>query len=189
MRQISTVKAMLLAVFSTLALPANAQDISWKLPSMKPGDYVSVRQVEKGNRRTQHHLLRGKSGRTFIIDTYEGKKPQGKPISTTTVDKDGNYLSWQNQHGYSIKYKPHDCTRTLGRCTYTQVDSNNEKLKRLRVTTLVEGGFTYVEYDEDGNWVVKGKTELDHLGSGGDGFVQNVEGRKAKFRLLGSSYD
>ncbi|WP_204114425.1 hypothetical protein [Shimia biformata] len=163
---------------------AEAQDIRWRSEIATPGDYVTIDQSQGGR---IHHVFRGKSGRSFVIDSYRGKSPEGTPEFTTYADKNGNYLRWVRRDGYEIRYKPHDCTRTLGQCTYTEIHSDGKKNKRTRVTEATRDGFSFGEFDDKGNYLFGGRLALDSHGWAGTGRIEGNQGVQ-KFRLVKSKF-
>lgn len=171
-------------IFAAIATPLIAEDIRWKPETLKTGDYVSIDQGKVG---LIHHVYRGKERGDYVLDSYRGASPSGKPVFSTYLDKDGNYVRWVRQDGFEIKFNPHDCTRTLGRCQYTQIDSDGKRVVRLRITTATRNGFKYVEYNSDGQRLFGGKMELDARGYAGNGTITGPQG-KERFRLVKQSY-
>lgn len=171
-------------VFSTMATSSAAEGIRWKPESLKPGDYTSINQSQGG---LIHHVFRGKSGRYYVLDSYRGASPSGQPVFSTYLDKDGNQVRWIRQDGFELKYSPHDCTRTLGRCSYTQTGSDGKKEVRLRVTKATKNGLKFDEFTSDGKRLFGGKIDLDARGTAGNGVITGYQG-KQKFRLVKHSY-
>lgn len=169
---------------SVIASSAVAEDIRWKPETLRPGDYTSIKQSQGG---LIHHVFRGKSGRFYILDSYRGAAPSGKPVFSTYLDKDGNQVRWVRKDGFELKFIPHDCTRTLGRCQYTQVGSDKKKETRLRITTATGTGFKFDEYNASGQRLFGGKMELDARGNAGSGLITGNQG-KQRFRLVGQAY-
>ncbi|WP_209079553.1 hypothetical protein [Shimia sp. R9_3] len=176
---------LLLVAFSLMATSASAQDIRWKSEKATPGDYVSVEQSKGG---LIHHVYAGRKGKDFVLKSYRGAQPAGEPVFVTYLDKDGNYRKWVRADGFEIKYRPHDCTRTLGQCTYKEVHSDGRRKKRTRVTEATKNGLAFKEYDESGAFLFGGRIALDAWGWRGDGTVDGNRG-KQKFRLAGRSFD
>jgi len=163
-------------LFTTLATASWAQDIRWKPETLKVGDYISIRQSQNG---VVHHVYRGKTGRRYILDSYYGAQPSGKPAFTTYLDRNGNYLKWVRQDGFSITYKPHDCTRTLGRCQYTSISSDGKREVRLRITKATGNGFQFDEYTADGKRHFGGKMKIDARGFAGNGRITGYDGSQS----------
>lgn len=161
-----------------------ASDIRWKPETQTPGDYVSIDQSQNG---LIHHVYGGKSGRYYVLKSYRGDSPSGKPVFTTYLDKDGNQVRWVRQDGFELKFRPHDCTRTLGRCQYTQTGSDGKKQVRLRITEATRKGFKFTEYNADGKRLFGGKITLDTHGNAGNGRIDGYAG-KQRFRLVKSVY-
>ncbi|CAN0590765.1 unnamed protein product, partial [Ectocarpus sp. 12 AP-2014] len=101
--------------------------------------------------------------------------------------KDGNQVRWVRKDGFELKFIPHDCTRTLGRCQYTQVGSDKKKETRLRITTASGTGFKFDEHNASGQRLFGGKMELDARGNAGSGLITGNQG-KQRFRLVGQAY-
>lgn len=164
--------------------PLHADSIRWKPETLKRGDYVTIHQSQNG---LIHHVYRGKSGRSYILDSYRGKSPSGKPVFTTYLDKDGNYLKWVRQDGFELKYRPHDCSRTLGRCQYTQTGPDGKRVVRLRITEVSGKGFKYSEYDKNGKRLFGGQIDIDAKGFAGNGYTTGEQGTQ-RYRLVKQSY-
>lgn len=164
--------------------PAFAEGIRWKPETLKPGDYTTIDQSQGG---LIHHVYRGRVGRSFAIESYRGSSPSGTPVFTTFLDKDGNQVRWVRQDGFELKYRPHDCTRTLGRCQYTQTGSDGKKVTRLRITEATRTGIKYTEYDSEGRRLFTGQVALDERGNAGSGSIDGNQG-KQRFRLIKSVY-
>lgn len=163
---------------------ANANDIRWKPETLTPGDYTSIDQSQGG---TIHHVFKGKEGRFFVMDSYRGASPSGSPVFTTYLDKDGNQVRWVRQDGFEIRFRPHDCTRTLGRCQYTQTGSDGKKEVRLRITEVTRKGLKFTEYGSDGKRLFGGQVTLDERGNAGNGTLDGYQG-KQRFRLVKRVY-
>jgi hypothetical protein len=171
-------------LLSALATPLIAADIRWKLETLKPGDYTSIDQSKAG---LIHHVFRGKVGRYYVIDSYRGPSPSGTPVFSTYLDKDGNYAKWVRPDGTRVEFLPHDCTRTLGRCQYTIVESDGKREVRLRITAATRKGYKYDEYDSNGRRLFGGKSELDARGTAGNGKVDSNQGTQ-RYRLVKQFY-
>lgn len=172
------------SILCACASIATGQDIRWKSERATPGDYVTIDQSQGG---LIHHVFRGKTGNSYITDSNRGPEPKGTPVFTTYTDKDGNYLRWIRSDGYEIQYQPHDCTRTLGQCTYTEVYSDGTRKERTRITQATNNGFRYQEFDQDGQFMFGGKIKLDAWGWAGNGTIDGYKG-KQRFRLIKRSY-
>ena len=170
------------------AAGALAESITWNVGSSAPGDYITIDQVENGERRRVHHVYRGESRGRHLIDTYWGDRPEGEPLTTTYLDDKGNYLRWVRRDGFELRFRPHDCTRTVGRCGYTEIFPDGRRERRERVTTPESGGFSFVEYDADGNERFRGRFEIDERGAAGTGFVAGVYGRRTDHKLVQRVY-
>ncbi len=171
-------------VFSLISTSAFAEGIRWKPETHKPGDYNSIDQSQGG---LIHHVFRGKVGRFYVLDSYRGSSPTGEPVFSTYLDKDGNQVRWVRQDGFEVNYRPHDCTRTLGRCQYSQVDSNGNQEIRLRITEATQNGFRFSEYGADGVRIFGGEIALDARGNAGNGRLDGTQGQQ-RFRLVGQVY-
>lgn len=178
----SRVGLVMFALFA-FASCASANEIRWKSELVKPGEYVTIDQSQDGR---IHHVFRGKSGGKYVLDSYRGKKPQGKPEFTTYLDKDGNYLRWVRKDGFEIRYHPHDCTRTLGQCSYTEAHSDGTNNARTRITKATKRGFSFKEYDQSGKFLFGGQFDIDAHGWAGKGSIDGYRG-KQRYRLVKSS--
>ena len=177
----ATCVGFLATVLSTSAL---AEDIRWKPEAQTPGDYVTIDQSQGG---LIHHVFQGKAGKYYVLESYRGSSPSGQPVFTTYLDQDGNQVRWVRQDGFELKFIPHDCTRTLGRCQYTQIGSDRKRETRLRVTEATRNGFKFVEYNSNGERLFGGKVTLDEYGNAGNGRMDGYQG-KQRFRLVKSAY-
>lgn len=171
-------------IISLISTSVFADSVRWKPETLKAGDYTSINQSQGG---LIHHVFRGKVGRFYVLESYRGSSPSGKPVFTTYLDKDGNQVRWVRQDGFELKFRPHDCTRTLGRCQYTQIGSDGKKEVRLRITEAARNGFKFSEYGSDGKRLFGGKMTLDARGNAGDGTLNGYQG-KQRFRLVKQAY-
>lgn len=171
-------------IISLVSTAAFAEGIRWKPETLKPGDYTSINQDQGG---LIHHVFRGKVGRFFVLDSFRGSSPTGPPVFSTYLDQDGNQVRWVRQDGFEVSYRPHDCTRTLGRCQYTQADSNGKEEIRLRITEATGNGFRFSEYGSDGVRMFGGEMTLDARGNAGNGRIDGNQGRQG-FRLVNQVY-
>lgn len=177
------------SVYLVLALVVTASQVAaegirWKPEMFANGDYVSIKQSKGG---LIHHVFRGKEGRSYVIESYRGASPKGQPVFTTFLDKNGNQTRWRRQDGFQLTFKPHDCTRTLGRCQYTQTGSDGKKERRVRVTTSIPGGFRFDEYNAKGDHLFGGQFALDQRGNAGEGRISGQHGAQV-FRLVRQVY-
>lgn len=106
---------------------------------------------------------------------------------TTYLDKDGNQVRWVRLDGFELKFRPHDCTRTLGRCQYTQTSSDGKKEVRLRITEAASKGLKFAEYGSDGKRIFGGRIALDERGNAVNGSIDGNQG-KQRFRLVDRVY-
>ncbi|GGX50276.1 hypothetical protein GCM10007385_18380 [Tateyamaria omphalii] len=163
---------------------AYAQDIRWKLETFKSGDYVSIDQSQNG---LIHHVFRGKVGPSFVLESFSGPAPQGTPVFTTYLDRDGNHVRWVRKDGFEVAYTPHDCSRTQGRCQYTSIDTEGKREVRLRITKPTRKGFAFDEYDADGKRLSGGRFALDGRGTAGNGTITGNRGTN-RYRLIRQVY-
>lgn len=173
-----------LMAFVLTATSVSAQDIRWKSEKTTPGDYVSVEQSQGG---LIHHVYAGRKGKDFVLNSYRGAKPAGEPVFVTYLDRDGNYRKWVRADGFTVKYRPHDCTRTLGKCTYKEIHSDGTRKTRTRVTEATKNGMAFKEFDETGAFLFGGNIALDAWGWGGNGSINGDRGKQT-FRLVKRSY-
>ena len=159
-------------------------DIRWKPELLNTGDYVTVDQSRSGR---IHHVYSGRQGNNYVINSYRGATPTGTPAFTTLLDRNGNYLIWERADGYQVRYEPHDCTRTLGKCRYTEIRPNDERVRWTRITTATETGFKYVETDRNGERKVSGEISIDERGFAGSGQVSGHFGAQT-FTLVEQHY-
>lgn len=176
--------ALISLLACAFAFPSHAQDIRWMPEAMTPGDYVTIDQSDGG---LIHHVYSGQSSNEYVIQSFRGDAPGGVPVFTTYLDRDGNYRRWVSSDGFEVIYTPHDCTRTLGRCQYTESRSDGSREVRLRITEATRRGFEFQEYDVDGQPIFGGWIELDERGMGGDGRIDGVRGEQ-RFRLVRQVY-
>jgi len=168
-----------IALASLMGTSANAQDIRWQSEKMTPGAYVSINQSQG---EMIHHVYTGRRGKAFVLTSYRGAKPGGTPAFETHLDKDGNYVRWVRPDGFEIRYRPHDCTRTLGQCSYKEIHSDGTRKQRTRVTEATKKGLAFKEYDENGTFLFGGKMNLEEGGWAGNGVIDSAQG-KQRFTL------
>ncbi|MEO0677490.1 MAG: hypothetical protein AAFZ02_08030 [Pseudomonadota bacterium] len=151
---------------------------------MSPGDVVAIDQSSGGR---INHIYRGVRRGAHVLESVRGDAVNGPVTFTTFMDGDGNQLRWLRSDGFEIRYEPHDCTRTLGRCQYRQTNSNGQSEVRLRITEATSGGMSFDEYNAAGQRLFGGQLDLDERGMAGSGRIDGTQGTQT-FRLLGKSY-
>lgn len=152
---------------------------------MMVGDVITIDQGKNG---LISHVFAGKFGRLFALDSYRGRVADSKPIFRRLLDRNGNYVKWVRADGYEVRYEPHDCKRTLGKCIYTKIQPDGVREVRQRITKPTKRGFSFNEYDQNGNRLFGGKFELDQRGVAGDGKITGVQGFLRRYRLIDRSY-
>lgn len=162
----------------------SAQDIRWKPETLKKGDFVVI---DQGAGKQVAHVFRGKKGRGYLLETYDTSRPKSEAPFRTVLDRNGNYLDWTRPDGYKLKFRPHDCTRTLGQCHYTQVFPDGRKEGRTRITKATNAGLEFKEYDAKGKFFLSGTFALDARGNAGTGWVKGLD-RKVVHKLVRSVY-
>ena len=179
-------KFLFLLILATLATACTVPegDIRWKPELLNTGDYVTIDQSRSGR---IHHVYSGQEGSNFIITSYRGASPTGTPAFTTLLDRNGNYIRWARSDGYEVRYRPHDCTRTLGKCRYTEIRPNDDHIKWTRTTIVTPTGFKFTEIDQSGARQVSGEITLDEYGIAGSGFVDGHFGAQT-FTLVSQHY-
>jgi hypothetical protein len=174
----------LIACAMLFASPLAAQDINWQLDRINPGFAVQLAYDPGG---TYTHRLRGREGPLYVIDSYF--EQQQEPSFTVWVNARGNYVGLRTATGLERQYVPHDCKRTIGSCTYTQVEGTTQQtFTRVTTPDPAAGGYNYVEYNGDGSLKLRGFIALDAYGTAGSGFAVDADGTKTTYTLLGVIY-
>ena len=171
--------------FAAGAGSGHAQDIRWKPEALRPGDVIVLEQDPYGR---IHHVYRGRSGQAHVTQSFRGARVAGTPVFTTLTDDDGNHLRFTRADGTGMRYVPHDCSRTIGRCTYVEQNFDGTSERRMRITEATSTGFRFREFGEDGTPLFGGQFELDSRGNAGAGRVEGQEGRVVT-RVVGRSYE
>ncbi|WP_284164071.1 hypothetical protein [Frigidibacter sp. SD6-1] len=160
-------RALLSLIFLCLtALPLHAE-IPFDVTLMTEGQTVRWR-AENGN--TAVTYLGPEGGLYRFAFTRDGSK--GDPAEVAF---------WSNRQGEAVKarvgaltlrYKPSDCTLTVGRCTYTETRSDGARRKMVHLASVADGVWTYRLYHtaeaaenlvEEGTFTVDGAgVILDH---------------------------
>jgi len=167
-----------------LATPSAAQDINWQMDRLNPGFAV---QLEYDPGGTFTHRLRGRDGALYVIDSFFEKNEQ--PAFTVWVTARGNYVALKTPDGFERQYVPHDCKRSIGRCTFTEVTGTAQKtFTRVTTPDFASGGYNYVQYDDEGKQMLRGFIALDEYGTAGNGFAIDADGAKTTYTLLGVIY-
>ena len=164
--------------------PLLAQDIRWQPETFTPGDFVTIDQTPGG---LIHHVFAGRSGNGYLVQSFRGARPGENLVFSTYLDANGNYLRWVRPDGVEIRYVPHDCTRELGRCQYTEIHSDGTQQVRLRITEATRNGLRFDEYNQAGEHIFSGQFDLDARGNGGSGRVRGDRG-VTQHRLVQSVY-
>ncbi|MEM7268203.1 MAG: hypothetical protein AAF401_03005 [Pseudomonadota bacterium] len=116
---------------------ANAAELEKiRFAEMPVGLRITVEQL---NGRVFTTTFLGREGDAYVTEQRVGEGSDGKLISRSTFDLDGQRIS-TTRAGKTATFTPHECTRILGECAYT-VKSENGKTVRITMTT---------SFDEDG---------------------------------------
>lgn len=150
-----------------------AQAIRWKPEMLMPGDFVVLEQSQGP---LLHHVFRGRSGNTFILETFHGPNANGQPNTITYLDRNGNRLRVVGSDGSSVTYDPHDCARTLGQCRFTKTDADGMTKEHLRRTQQRKHGFSFTLYDAGTALLQEGAFNLSSRGFAVNGWIKDTAG-------------
>lgn len=160
-----------------LPITAAAQDITWNLSKLSPGDYVVQKSRPNG---TVIHQFQGKAGRYYVVQTYRGSGAARELTLTSYLDRNGNHVRAVYPDGFTYRYTPHNCGRTLGTCRFFVKLSDGRRYQRSLVTSVQGDRVSFVEYDAQGNWSDKGWFRIDALGTALTGFTQSADGKRRR---------
>lgn len=121
-----------------------AQDISIKMHEIPKGSWFLM--SDAGG--PAMHLFLGKNGRFYIYDFVPGKDPSGQRLFRDFRDVNGNNVKRSFSDGREVTYKPHNCQRVVGTCTYTERGTDNAgkpySTTMKRENTPKGNGFAFV---------------------------------------------
>jgi len=173
-----------------MASQAFAQDIRVKMDQIPSGSWVASKLADK----ISIQVFRGKQGNGYIVDFVPGNNPNSRRTARDVRDKNGNVLRRTEANGRITTYRPHNCQRVVGRCSFVQ-KTGAQTVSMERVTTLKGSGFDFEQNAvfSDGAMVhvQSGKIKsLDEFGiveraSG----TQGVNRKKFSTRKIKASWD
>ena len=175
-------------ILSFLSNPAIAQDISVKMSELGIGGYI----VLNAGGKTYTHVIRGKRNGLYVWDAIPGKDPNRKKgASRTLKDAKGQTVKWTLPDGKIVRFKPHNCQRTVGECRFEEIGPDY-KTRMLRINTPVKGGLEFKQYalkrDGSRQFIRSGSVKLDRMGMIKTGTQKELGTRQIKFKQIGASY-
>ena len=136
-------KILATCVLTLLPSLALAQDISIRMADIPAGSWY---MMDDAGRDTTH-VFRGKKGRHYIYEMVSGKTTSGQVIFTDLRDASGNNVKRTFANGNVLTFKPHNCQRVVGQCSFTEsgrkADGSKYVTKMVRVNTPKGKGFTF----------------------------------------------
>lgn len=163
-------KILATCVLTLLPSLAVAQDISIRMAEIPAGSWLVMNEAG----RDTSHVFRGKKGRYYVYEMVPGANPNGEVAFTDLRDASGNNVKRTFANGNVVTYKPHNCQRVVGQCSFTESgrkgDGSKYSTKMVRVNTPKGKGFTFnqVAIAADGTQVPirSGQVkELDKMGA------------------------
>jgi len=177
-------KTLAVLAFLILASSAEAETISVQVQSLKRGDYFAYTssqfgpyiQVFKGNRRG-----------LYVFEVFKGNSTGGAPVFTLHTDAKGQNVRRTNRDGAVEKFSPHDCRRTVGRCSYTYTNTTGQKFKNSSLIETTNSGFNLSAFDSNGNIYQERKYDLRPDGIAKKLTIKNSNGKTERIRLTKSN--
>ncbi len=160
---------------------ANAYDLSGK-----PVGDVTRWRAENGN--TQLVFL-GKEGRYYkLAFTRDNSRGQpGTAVIWSRKDSQTTKIVYDNRW---VKYTPHDCQLTLGRCRYTERRSDGRSRKVIQLASMSNGTISYELYHtkvSPDNLIEKGTFTVDQYGYDIDRDYVRRDGKPLWGRRIGKA--
>ena len=154
-----TLLAPLILVALISSTMANAFDLS-----AKPIGSITRWRTDNGN--TSVEML-ARDGKLFKL-AFTRDNSKGQPdFAILWTRKDGQEVEITSSSGEWTRFKPHNCTLTIGKCRYTEKRSNGQKRKMIRISSMRNGKTTYALYHtriKPTNLVEKGRFTVDRYG-------------------------
>jgi hypothetical protein len=170
-----------LALFLS-TVPAFAEDVNidWAFPLWPPG---STFHLKSGDFAPHTHTTKGREELGYRVDvTTQNDEPDG----TYWTDDKGQTTAWRSPGETAVDlYVPHDCTATLGPCTYTEQAAGGEPATMTRTTTAIAGGVEFTIADESGVVVLTGTWMLDDQGFVTTGWTEYPDGDRIDVAMIG----
>ncbi len=165
-----------------MGAPAFASSLGINWSALKPGQYQVFRTSE-GARLI--HRYAGPVGGLYLFEVFFGGIQTGEPMEKVFLDANGQFVKTVFESGETKLFQPHDCSRTLGLCTYSMQLANGSTHSFTQETTSTGNGFRFVRRDSNGRIVLRGSVELNNAGLtrnmtlkspfGRPGFIREVD--------------
>jgi hypothetical protein len=143
------------------ALPLHA-DPPFDVTLMTEGQTVRWR-AENGN--TTVTYLGPEAGLYRFAFARDGSKGDPAKVAVWS-NRQGEAVKAQ-VGGLTVRYKPSDCTLTVGRCTYAEIRSDGARRKMVHLASLANGVWTYRLYhtaEAAENLIEEGTFTVDEAG-------------------------
>lgn len=142
----------LIAMAPTLVI---GQDISIKMKEIPSGSWIVMKEGDK----TTITVFRGQQGQLFVYDHITGTDPNAKRNFRDLRDAQGNQIERRFINGRIVKFRPHNCQRTVGECAFVESGADNSgtayQTQMRRINTPTRNGFKFEQFaiGSDGNQV------------------------------------
>lgn len=149
-----------------LAAPVAAEDYRIKIAEIAKGSSVTYMMT---NHIRQTYHFEGPVAGGYEVSFWKGRG-KGLDAGITGIalfNSDGRMLRYTQSGGKPVRYKPHNCFRVVGTCTYTatRADGRTREMGRRLVPTETGFEFEAFEITESGEKLLDGgHVTLDHMG-------------------------
>jgi hypothetical protein len=174
--------AVLVLTLGTSPLAAEEINIDWAFPTWPAG---STFQLKSGDSFPHTHTTMGREDLGYRVDVT---RQNGTLDGTYWTDEKGQTTAWRSAGETPVDlYVPHDCTATLGPCTYSEQAAGGDPATMIRTTTAIEGGVEFTIADESGAVILTGTWMLDDQGFVTTGWTEYPDGDRIDVAMIGTA--
>ncbi|NOX73082.1 MAG: hypothetical protein GXP03_05510 [Alphaproteobacteria bacterium] len=168
---------LLISPFST---QAETIGINWS--ALSPGQYQKLRTNE-GAQLVSRYV--GPRDGLYLFELFYGLAPNDIPNERIFLDRDGQFVKSIFVSGATTTFEPHDCSRTLGACSFTMRTKDGKTFSYTQIAKRTARGLKFTRRDASGKVVMRARMELRDSGLlrnltmrtrlGGGGYIREVK--------------
>lgn len=139
--------AFLFAGAAPLAAENHENPLSVDMRDFEVGAYI-VHETDTGPRL---RIIRGRENGLWVSEIIRDWTPDGDWVARNYHTINGNLVRQEYPNGRVIRYEPHNCSRVVGECRYTEIREDGRRTM-LRISTPKDDGVAvdiYVVGDDD----------------------------------------
>ncbi len=130
------------------------------------------------------HIVRGRDKTGYRVDYFEGETSEGPRMGTNWFDANGNFLQQKKFNGTILRFTPHRCNRTIGRCEYVIKQVGRADLRVVSDVAVSGTAVRYVEHNAStGHEMIRGGFKVGANGLNTSGWSRSPNQKKLAIRL------